>query len=43
MITLPVGSRSTYWYEVAAYVGTNWVSGNSAATAMRTIAVGSCA
>lgn len=35
-------ATGTYWFEVAAYTGTNWASSNSAATAARTIAVAVC-
>jgi len=35
--SLTLGS---YWFEVAAYIGTNWASSNSAATAPRTITLG---
>jgi len=30
-------ANGTYWYEVAAYVGTKWVSSDSAASVKRTI------
>jgi hypothetical protein len=35
-------SSASYWFEIAAYVGTNWVSANSAATAKRTIFLITC-
>ena len=38
----PSLSTGTYWFEVAAYVGTNWTSLNSTATAQRTITPLTC-
>jgi hypothetical protein len=35
-------SNGTYWFEVAGYLGTNWVSPNSTATPSRVISGGSC-
>ena len=37
--TLPAGN---YYFKVAAYVGTKWVSAESAATGETTINTGSC-
>jgi hypothetical protein len=36
-------SGGTYWYEVAAQMGSNWASSRSAATAARNIGSGTCA
>jgi hypothetical protein len=36
-------ATGTYWFEVAAYEGSQWASGHSSATAQRTIAVLLCA
>jgi len=37
--TLP---KATYWFELAGYIGTNWVSPNSTATGSHVIATGGC-
>jgi hypothetical protein len=38
--TSPSLAIGNYWYEVTAYIGTNWISTQSSATAQRTIVVG---
>jgi hypothetical protein len=40
--TTPALASGNYWFEVAASIGTNWVSANSAASAKRTITAFFC-
>jgi hypothetical protein len=35
-------SAATYWFEVAAYTGTNWIGTKSTATAESTISSSGC-
>jgi hypothetical protein len=38
-VSLAIG---TYWFEVQANIGTNWMSANSPATAERVVAITTC-
>ena len=40
--TSPALATGSYWFEVVAYVGTNWASANSSASTQRLITVVAC-
>lgn len=39
----PALASGNYWFEITDYIGTNWASPNSSATAQRTIFLVTCA
>lgn len=40
--TSPALASGNYWFEITDYIGTNWISPNSSATAQRTILLVTC-